>query len=322
MQIEGYIEFENSIPVTANCLGKQFPIAIAGFNGILATPVMFNGFNGTDKLGPLHAPEIGEIKFKDQFDWGDVYSWPNGDSAIRACKILFPNISTELFEVTGNKISLELEKWRSRLIDNISFNLRKDYRGATRSKTSSRFGLGKFGLFKNLSGSNKRFIPDDHETTVISIEAGLSRGFNEEGLSQVLADASNGIEPLLPFYFFLDAERSQFDEHYRKSVLDSATATEVCFSQIIGELLPTTDDLNKYIYSKHNSLRQKRELLKVLKVDLPEKEVDYLNKLDSVRNKAIHAGYVPSKQEVKSALMIAEKTLYTLLPFKNYQSIT
>lgn len=319
MQIEGYIEFENSIPVTSNCLGKKFPIEIAGLKGIMATPVMFKGFNDTDKLGPLHAPEVGKIKFIDQFNWGSVYSWPNGDSEIRACKLLFPSIPEELFEAKGNKIALVIEKWRSLLVDNISFNLRKDYRGATRSKSISSFGLGKFGLFKKDSGPDNRFIPNDPKPIVINVDVGSSsRGFNEVGLSQVLEHASNGIEPLLPFYFFLDAERAQFDEHYRKSVLDSATATEVCFSLIIGRFLPATDDLNKYIYSKHSSLRQKRELLKVLKVDLPEKEADYLNKLDYVRNRVIHAGYVPSKREVNAALMIAEKTLYTLLPFENF----
>lgn len=316
MQIEGYIEFENSIPVTADCLGKEFPIEIAGYNGIIATPILFKGFQEMKKVGSLNEPEIGEINFKDQFDWGTVYSWPNGDSEIRAFKLLFPNIPPELFEISGKKIALELEKWRSRLIENISFTLRKDYRGELRSKTISSFGVGKFALFKNRSGYNNIFIPDDRKTSNISIYFGSSRNLDEEGLKEIFENSSNEIEPLLPFYFFLDAERSHFDEHYRKSVLDSATATEVCFSQIIGELIPTTEDLNKYIYSKHNSLKQKRELLQVLKVHLPVKENEYFNKLDKVRNRVIHGGYIPSKHEAHNALLITENTLYTLLPFK------
>lgn len=315
MLIEGYIEFENSIPVTIDCLGKKFPIEIAGVKGFLATPLLFKDFNETHKLGPLKVPEIGDIKFIDGFDWGSVHSWPKGDSAIRASKILFADISEESFENTGNKIASELEKWRIRLIDNIGYSLRKSYSGTTRSKTISSFGIGQFELFKKNKGPDKRFIPIDREKIEISIVLNHSRGFDEEGLRKVLKDTSKGIEPLLPFYFFLDAERAYFEENYRKSVLDSATATEVCFSQIINELLPTPDDLNKYSYSKHSSLRQKRDLLKVLKVVLPEKEKDFFVKLDSVRNRVIHGGYTPNQEEVRAALKIAENTLYTLLPY-------
>jgi hypothetical protein len=314
MLIEGYIEFENSIPIAVDCLGKEFPIVIAGVEGILATPNMFKGFNGEEKLGPLEPPQIGEVKFIDEFHWGSVYSWPKGDSSIRACKILFQDISLESFEKTGNKIVLELEKWRSRLINNISYSMREDYRGTTRSKTISSFGIGKFELFKKNAGQNKRFIPVDQEIPSISIVISEFRGFDETTFSQVIKNTSKGIEPPLPFYFFLDAERAHFDENFRKSILDSATATEVCFSQIIGGLLPNTNDLNKYIYSKHNSLRHKRELLQALKVVLPETESNYINKLDILRNRVIHAGYTPSEAEVLSALKIAENTLYTLLP--------
>ena len=73
----------------------------------------------------------------------------------------------------------------------------------------------------------------------------------------------------------MDAERAKFDKNYRKSILDSATAVEVCFSFLVSKQLPFSNDLNKYVASKHNSLRLKRDLLKALKISIPIKEEAY-----------------------------------------------
>ena len=65
MLIEGYIEFENEIPVSSECLGKEYPITISGMEGLLATPRVFHNFNDEreSQLGLLHSPEQGIIKY-------------------------------------------------------------------------------------------------------------------------------------------------------------------------------------------------------------------------------------------------------------------
>ncbi|MCU7548746.1 hypothetical protein OCK74_06435 [Chitinophagaceae bacterium LB-8] len=316
MLLEGYIEFENEIPVALECLGKEFPIVIAGIAGLLAMPLMFQGFNDERKLGPLQSPEQGNVKYKDHFHWGSVHSWPSGDSAIRACKILFNDIDEQSFEKTGNRIAQELQKWRSLLIDNISLMLEKDYRGTRRSLESNNFGFGEFGLFRKKEGSDKEFIPEELKCQVIEVIIENTLDFNVEGIQQVLDATSKGKAPLLPFYFLFDAERARFEKNYRKSILDSATAVEVCFSFLISQLLPFNEDLNKYVASKHNSLRLKRDLLKVLKVSIPVREKEYIEDLDIVRNKVIHAGHIPTVHEAYTAYKIAKETLYALLPKK------
>jgi hypothetical protein len=314
MIIEGYIELDNTITVSMNCLGKLFLIKIDGLDGFLATPRMFEGFYDDRKLGALQSPEVGVVEFISEFYWGSVYCWPQGVSEIRACKIIFPDINEEKFEDFGNRIVSNLDKWLNLPIDNVSFTMRGDYRGPRRAKSSKSSRVaGKFGLFRKLHGPDNYFRPLGGKPEIINVSVSEYNGFNEEELQNILNDTSNGKTPLLPFYFFFDAERAEFDENYRKSILDSATAVEVCFSSIIGKLLPTDNDLNKYIHSKHYTLQQKRELIKVLKVSLPFKEDDYKNKLDRLRNRVIHAGYIPSSNEVNSALKIAEQTLYSLL---------
>lgn len=66
MLLEGYIQFENEIPVSYECLGKEYPIVIAGIEGLLATPRIFQGFNEESerKISQLNFPEQGDIKYK------------------------------------------------------------------------------------------------------------------------------------------------------------------------------------------------------------------------------------------------------------------
>ena len=132
----------------------------------------------------------------------------------------------------------------------------------------------------------------------------------------MLDETSQKKKPLLPFYFFLDAERAKFELNYRKSILDLATAVEVCFSLIIVNRLTAQNKLNNYIISKHYSLRQKRELLVAFEVKLPFSDKDYTENLDKIRNRVIHGGYSPTEVEIKKALNITKKTLYELLPDK------
>ena len=212
---------------------------------------------------------------------------------------------------------MDLPRWRGLLLDNISLILEKDYRGTRRAMTSKSYGLGEFGLFRKNEGTPKMFIPHQVEVQTIRVIVGDTLGFDIDGFQQVLSETSKGKTPLLPYYFLFDAERAKFEESYRKSILDSATAVEVCFSYLISQLLPFNKDLNKYVASKHNSLRLKRDLLKLLKIDAPIRENEYIKDLDMVRNRIIHAGHNPDRYEANKAYRIAKETLYNLMPRKH-----
>lgn len=314
MLIEGYLEFDNLIPVSIECLGRGFPINISGIDGLLVTPSIDATFNEEKNLGPLKAPSIGVIRFVDDFYWGSVICWPTGDSEIRACKIIFPNIQEEMFEIDGNKIINGLEEWRKLFIENISVELKVDYREKPRVNTSKGYGYRDFRLFKKNTGPNQHFLPQQEpETIIICVDDFV---FNQNSLQEILNITSQKKRLLLPFYFFLDAENAKFEDNYRKSILDSATAIEVSFSLMIKKLLPTQEKLKEYITAKHNTLRLKRDLLKILEVELPFTENVYTKNIDQIRNKVIHGGYFPSQSEIQLALKITEQTLYSLFTNK------
>lgn len=312
MLLEGYIEFDKSIPVSIDCLGKKFPISISGVNGFLITPLMFDGFYGTEKLGPLKQPDGGNMNYIDSYDWGSVTSYPCGDSNINACRIIFPDIDKEVFEDTGNKIINELSNWRELLIYNISIDAKRDFRCSSRNIGLKRSSSIKLALYKKLSGSDKEFRPSG---PIPHFRITLDRFcFTPESLQKILTDTSENKKPLLPFYFFLDAQSAKCQGNYRKSILDAATALELAFTIMIDKLFEGQENLRKHLSSKHNSLRLKRELLNVLQIELPFLEKMYLENLDKTRNRVIHGGYDPNETEAENALKISRDTIYKLFP--------
>lgn len=314
MLLEGYIEFDTFIPVSIDCLGKKFPISISGVNGYLITPLMFDGFYGTEKLGQLKQPGGGNVNYIDSFNWGYVKNFPEGDSNINACRIIFPDIDKEVFEDTGNKIIKELNNWRELFIDNISVDTKKDFRCGSRNISIKSSSSIKLALYKKLSGSNKEFHPSEPIPQIkITYD---SFCFTPESLQRILTETSELKKPLIPFYFFLDSQSAKCQGNYRKSILDAATALELAFTIMIDKLFDDQEKLRKHLSSKHNSLRLKRELLKALQIELPFPEKMYLENLDKTRNRVIHAGYNPNETETENALRISRETIYFLFPNK------
>jgi hypothetical protein len=318
MNLEGYIQFENKIPVLIDCLDQKYPISISGINGFLFTPKMFSGFNeiSEHQLGPLQSPSCGEVKYTNNFYWGSVNSWPKGNSEIQTCSIIFPDIDEDEFEVVANLILNCLEEWRNLLVDNINVALQGNYSGISRIINSTGSSFIGYTLFKKSSGTNNEFITKKIQNQSISVVILNIKGFNQKSLQKILDETSLKKIPLLPFYFFLDAEKAELESNYRKSILDSATAIEVCFSMIIAKHLPSQNKFNKYIFSKHYSLSQKRDLLKALEVSLPFTDKEYIVNIDKIRNRVIHGGYSPNTKEIVASLRITRQTIYTLLPLK------
>lgn len=316
MILEGFIQFENDIPVTIECLGERFPINIGGVDGFLAMPRMFEGFYEVNdrKLGPLRVPNYnGSIDYVENLDWGKVYNSPLGDSYIKGFCIVFPDIEKLEFEEKGQNIFNNLAEWRNTLIENISVRRHTDFRGKRRLiLMGGGDGTGEYGLFRKMSWPDKYFRPKSNDMGAIVINVARTFVFDKISFQQILDDTSQINKPLLPFYFFLDAERAKFEKNYRKSLLDCATAVELCFSLVLVNLLPPPNKLNKY-----NSLKQKRKVLNDLEITLPFNENEYKNGLDNIRNRVIHGGYIPSKEEVSKAVIITENTLYELLPKKH-----
>lgn len=311
MEIEGFIQFENAIPVENNCLGKKFSISIGGIKGFLATPAEFQKSAHERQLGSLQIPALGSITYNEHFHWGSLVSLPEGYGKIRACKLLFENITEEELRLSETILLNEISRWRTLLLENLSVRLISDYRGVQKARSLKSYGLGEFGLFRVNNGKNER-VSSDFKNSIV-IEIGETKSLDCDEFQILLDDTSNGKCPLLPFYFLLDADRAIFEENYRKSVLDCATAIEVCFSLVIGHNLSVEDKLKNYLERKHNSLRLKRSLLKALGLLIPNPELEYDKHLDKVRNRVIHGGYDPTREEARKAFKLTQDTLYYLL---------
>lgn len=83
---------------------------------------------------------------------------------------------------------------------------------------------------------------------------------------------------------------------------------EIYFSHIITKNLKVDELLEKYISKKHDSLSKKRELIRALKIELPFTPTEYQEKIEFVRNKVIHAGYLSNNLEARMAFRLTSDT--------------
>jgi hypothetical protein len=306
MKIEGVIEFPNGIPIQFESLNQEFPIIISDVNGILSTPTSETDFN--IGIHNLLKPQNSTIKNKN-FMWGSIMAWPSGLSHMDACSIFF-DVENEPDKI-GQKICNSLGAWRKLLIENFSLLAERDLREPIISLTVNVGGAGQFSLFVNNGIDRKSFQPDDVISLAIYSKKTSYLGIDD--IKNILCRTSKGESPKLSYYFLLDANRAISESNYRKSILDSATALEVCFSDVISEELNVTGKLKDYIFKKGDSLYKKRELLKALAIALPKTERDYQLDLESIRNKVIHSGYFPSRLEVIKGYNISKATIDDLI---------
>ncbi len=112
----------------------------------------------------------------------------------------------------------------------------------------------------------------------------------------------------------MDAWLELKNNNYRKSVLDAATAVELALNKVLRDKSPVDGNYTNEFLKDYNSLSKKRKLCEFLKIDLPDYKYD--KEFEGLRNRAIHAGTVPTEKESKKALEIANEVLNKIIPNK------
>jgi hypothetical protein len=308
MKIEGIIQFENPLPVSDECMSKEFPIIIGDQAGTFATPQHIEEFY-TKAPAPLSwedlvKPKKSSNKLSAKINWGSCIEWPTGTSILNTCSIWFEVANNEEEEI-GKKIFDSLESWRNLFIDNISITSQLSLRGLQTVKTIHMNGAGLYNLF--IEDSDKRFR--DKSDQITNIIVGKNRTISSENFKKALDATSQFNEPSLEYYYLLDSKEALDQGNYRKSILDSATAVELCLNNVLKAKLLVDMALKNTILKNYNSISKKRELLNVIGVQLPN--YDYQKEFEEIRNKAIHAGHLPNANQAEKAYSIARDVLET-----------
>lgn len=312
MRLEGIIYLKNSVTIDAECLDKQFSISVSGFGGILTTPILDPEFKTKDKdrsfaSYELLAPSGLNSEIKIEGKWGVPFSWPKGDSSLEAFGFWF-DINEEQISESTKQIYAELSNWIELLKDNLSILSGQD------------LGMARFGISQVLveriekrdlyiSKESKlidRYFPPQNVNVIVDKKSGVT--LNQ--LSDAIKLTNENKHPLLELELLREAKQALMTNNLRKSILDSATALELCLINTIRANLDMAEPLKNEILKNYNSIAKKRQLLKVLKIDLPK--FDYQDDFETLRNKAIHIGQLPTKEEARQALKIATTVITEL----------
>jgi len=155
------------------------------------------------------------------------------------------------------------------------------------------------------------FLPAKHR---IMVHFGTKLAVTPWQWGKVLAKASAGATPPEAHVFLWDARRAKNAGHYRRSVLDSATAAELSLAKLRDACLRNSDArLASYVSTKARQIDGLSRFLKDMGRKLPAGIKDDLNE---PRNKAIHAGHELDEDVATKALEKAEELLDLAFPWK------
>ena len=131
---------------------------------------------------------------------------------------------------------------------------------------------------------------------------------------KLLNKASDGTEPPAAHLFLRDARQLLNSERYRRSVLDSATATEVALTKLRDDYLAQGDSaVGGYVEGKARQISGLEGFVRSVGVPLPG---GIQQRVSEPRNDAIHEGKEPSRDVTSKALAKAREVVDTAFPWK------
>jgi hypothetical protein len=305
MKIVGYLKLNHELPVEAECLGKAFDINLDGIPAILKTPKLSSKFKALDcnvDNSDLDAPEC-EIQFsKDFINYGRTVSWPNGESWVYALLIEIEYDEKTDLVALGIKINLSFPKWISRFRKNL-FIFGHNFDSPTFINQEEDDYHFDFYLKPSVKSKPTRAFSGNSEI----IRSVFKEHISLSDFKQSLIATSENKQPILEYLLLKEAEISLVSENYRKSILDSATALELCLTNTIKREIVIDSDLLDEILRLNNSISKKRKLIKFTKQNLPN--YNYEKEIEDLRNKAIHIGKNPTKFEAEKAFKISKEVI-------------
>jgi len=314
MRIETTIEFPHGIPCKKEILGLEYPIEIASFQGTISFPnlpidweerMKPNAISDYNLTMPTNADM--QLSYDQNVDWG-YFSSSDGDSCIKKCRIWFLCDSDKARDI-GNILSDSTAKYFDRLVlfleclTNNTFD-ENTCHGITFDERIHFLFLNENGNVQKADQNCFRlFLKTTPKETYIS----------KELMIEAITYTNKGFELNLCYKLLRDAIFHKNKNDYRRSILDASTATELALTKIIESTLKSTyldkKNFTESLLKKYHSLSGRIELSIALNIKLPHHKNDYSTSLSTIRNRAIHAGYMPTLSETNTVIEIARHTV-------------
>lgn len=301
----GLIKFQEPLFCAADALGQSFNIEIAGVVGTLTLPSLPAW--GKKESDPLHKclipPELAQtwkIGEKPLF-WGIPTSYPLGTSLVELALLQFEleknNKDSKLIDIYR-----DFENW---------YNLFSQYsKLQTKSVRQKPKGWGNSPKCLDLYISNdaelKRVSKSDLQESLVIELSNKDTSLHYQQVVNNCSWASRSWKPRLEYQLLLQAYTSVTEEDWRSVIIESSAALEISLSQRVKNE-PSIQGIkfSDKLLKKFRMLGGSFELLEILGIKCPINKT----KLLDPRNKVVHTGKFPTKDEALEYLNEVETVL-------------
>jgi hypothetical protein len=306
-RVYGVIHFPWAIPVENNCLNKSYRTRIADEQIIITFPAL-------DECSKLTAPTTQEPRLPERILQTLEHGWGFA---------LYTN-SQRAYRIHGARVSFLLTTG-IHAADSPEFT--SFHNSFEKWFEIVRYWIGGWtgSLPDNLTNSPGVRIhipngPKHMRGTGITMPVYINFGekaASPEQVASAFAYAGRGEHVPTENRLTMDAHQAIVVEDFRRSVIDSATATEVAMAGKVSKTLTKqgiSDDAVSKIIVKANGLVGLFDLLVSVGHSLPVSKTQLTEKLAKVRNHTAHAGHTPSRNEASQAYSCARKIVVALCP--------
>jgi hypothetical protein len=306
MKIIGLLEFAPTLYVSADLLGGEYGIHIAGQRGTLFFPSLPAwGENETDPLRMnLVAPDRCATwrQGNEPVFWGSPTSFPSGESIVHRAFLEF--------DISGiheaQSIYRDFTSWKNLLYQYIKLLTTQ----GTDSHIIVEHETRSLSLFQDSTHLSP--IGDENNASISITMSEGDESLHRDQLMLSLEAASERKNLRIEYRLLLNALEARGKDDFRMAIIDAANAVELCLHSQIKEKCKAlgigfADELLK----KYSMLGGKIELSKLLEI-LPKK--DYVKIFSEPRNSVMHKAFFPEKEGATRMILAATKLLKEIQP--------
>lgn len=320
-RIETTIEFPNGIPCKKDVLGCEFDVIIGDIKGVIAFPRLPKNYieelkSEKDRIteNGLLSPFNSDMELSHhEVKWG-VFCDTLGNSSVDNLRIWFPCNYIDCKEIAKGLSDKTIE-----YIKNFTLFMEILSGLAFQKKTGQVFHLEvKETIQYWYWDENNRMIDPNEDNFALEIKVKVNDKENfisKELVAKAIDYTNKNLTHNLAHILLRDSIYYKHNDENRKAILDASTAIEIAITRKIKSEFQERNingKLQESLLKKYHSIGGRIELIQSLEIDLPCKIDDYKSFLAKIRNKAIHAGHIPSTEEARKVIEIAKMTVKAL----------
>jgi hypothetical protein len=308
---EAVIDLPTALLLGSEFLGLLKPAVIGGVEVHVVLPDFSRSGHETVLHPRAKVDWVGSFETKESEDdpgWPFGRLFGRGEAGEFSATRLLVLPKDRLTLRAARKVQVAAEEWVRLLTKWIDVVAREDL-SQERVKVEKR---GHVALVWVKRGKGAGEVLKGQQTLMLNFGSRLNITPREWG--KILLKASSGARPPEAHLFLRDARQTKNAGYYRRSVLDSATATELGLAKLRDdELIAADASLERYVRGKAQQIGGLREFLSLMGRDLPQR---IQQDVGEPRNKAIHEGYDPDEGVAEKALVKAEEVVGLAFPWK------